>query len=59
MVFSDDIAKVSEQVRKRVDLITGEEATKMGLIVPFFSALGYDVFLDQLSRSRFRVAYLI
>lgn len=44
MVFSDDIAKVSEQVRKRADLVTGEEATKMGLIVPFFSALGYDVF---------------
>ncbi|MDX2232165.1 MAG: type I restriction endonuclease [Leptolyngbyaceae cyanobacterium bins.349] len=44
MVFSDDIAKVSEQVRKRADLVTGEEATKMGLIVPFFSAVGYDVF---------------
>jgi predicted type IV restriction endonuclease len=44
MVFSDDIAKVSEQVRKRADLVTGEESTKMGLIVPFFSALGYDVF---------------
>lgn len=44
MVFSDDIAKVSEQVRKRAEVVTGEEATKMGLIVPFFSALGYDVF---------------
>jgi predicted type IV restriction endonuclease len=44
MVFSDDIAKVSEQVRKKVEVITGEEATKMGLIVPFFNALGYDVF---------------
>ncbi len=44
MVFSDDIVKVSEQVRKRADLVTGEEATKMGLVVPFFSALGYDVF---------------
>lgn len=44
MAFADDIVKVSEQVRKRVDLVIGEEATKMGLIVPFFSALGYDVF---------------
>lgn len=44
MVFSDDIAKVSEQVRKRAEVVTGEESTKMGLIVPFFSALGYDVF---------------
>lgn len=44
MVFSDDIAKVSEQVRKRAEVVAGEEATKMGLIVPFFSALGYDVF---------------
>lgn len=44
MPFLDDIAKVSEQVRKRAELVTGEEATKMGLIVPFFNALGYDVF---------------
>ncbi|PZV15181.1 MAG: restriction endonuclease subunit R [Leptolyngbya sp.] len=44
MVFVDDIAKVAEQVRKRAELVTGEESTKMGLIVPFFSALGYDVF---------------
>ena len=43
MVFVDDIAKVSEQVRKRAELVTGEESTKMALIVPFFSALGYDV----------------
>ncbi|HEY9848535.1 MAG TPA: type I restriction endonuclease [Leptolyngbyaceae cyanobacterium] len=44
MTFADDIAKVAEQVRKRADAVLGEEATKMGLIVPFFSALGYDVF---------------
>lgn len=44
MVFSDEIAKVSEQVRTKADRVTGEEATKMGLIVPFFNALGYDVF---------------
>lgn len=44
MVFADDIAKVAEQVRKRAEAVSGEEATKMGLIVPFFSTLGYDVF---------------
>lgn len=44
MVFADDIAKVSDQVSKKADRVTGEQATKMALIVPFFSALGYDVF---------------
>lgn len=44
MVFVEDIAKVAEQVRKRAELVTGEEATKMGLIIPFLSILGYDVF---------------
>jgi hypothetical protein len=44
MGFIEDIAKVSEQVRKKADHVVGEQATKMALIVPFFSALGYDVF---------------
>jgi predicted type IV restriction endonuclease len=44
MTFVDDIAKVAEQVRKRAEAVSSEEATKMGLIVPFFSTLGYDVF---------------
>ncbi|MGQ9870160.1 hypothetical protein [Leptodesmis sp.] len=44
MAFTDDIAKVAEQVRKRAEEVSGEEATKMGLIVPFLSTLGYDVF---------------
>ena len=44
MAFADDIAKVAEQVRKRAGEVSGEESTKMGLIVPFFSTLGYDVF---------------
>jgi predicted type IV restriction endonuclease len=44
VAFSDDIAKVAEQVRKRAEAVSGEEATKMGLIVPFFSTIGYDVF---------------
>jgi predicted type IV restriction endonuclease len=44
MTFADDIAKVAEQVRKRAEAISGEEATKMAMIVPFFSTIGYDVF---------------
>lgn len=39
MAFVDDIAKVTEQVRKRSEAVTGEEATKMGLIVPFLVPL--------------------
>ncbi|RCJ21470.1 restriction endonuclease subunit R [Nostoc sp. ATCC 43529] len=44
MGFTEDIAKVSEQVRKRADQVVGEEPTKMALIVPFLSAIGYDVY---------------
>jgi predicted type IV restriction endonuclease len=44
MGFTEDIVKLSEQVRKRFDQVIGEEATKMALIVPFLSALGYDVY---------------
>ncbi|MDZ8235766.1 MAG: type I restriction endonuclease [Nostoc sp. ChiQUE01a] len=44
MGFTEDIAKVSEQVRKRADQVVGEEATKMALIVPFLSAIGYDIY---------------
>ncbi len=43
MVFVEDIARLSEQVRKRADSVSGEEATKQALILPFFNALGYDV----------------
>ncbi len=44
MVFIEDIAKVAEKVRKGAELVKGEQATKMSLINPFFSALGYDIF---------------
>jgi hypothetical protein len=44
MGFTEDISKLSEQVRKRADQVVGEEAAKMALIVPFLSALGYDVY---------------
>jgi len=44
MGFTEDIAKVSEQVRKRAEQVVGEESTKMALILPFLSALGYDIY---------------
>ena len=44
MTFTDDLAKLSEQVRKRLDRIEGEEATKQALILPFFVVLGYDIY---------------
>lgn len=44
MGFTEEIVKLSEQVRKKLDQVIGEEATKMALIVPFLSALGYDVY---------------
>jgi hypothetical protein len=45
MKFSDNIAKVSEQVRRAESQVKGnEQATKMSLILPFFAALGYDVY---------------
>ena len=43
MGFTEDIAKLSDKVRKNADHVLGEEATKMAFIVPFFSALGYDI----------------
>jgi hypothetical protein len=43
MGFTEDIAKVSEQVRKRSEQVVGEESTKQALILPFLSALGYDI----------------
>ncbi|NJO72793.1 MAG: restriction endonuclease subunit R [Leptolyngbyaceae cyanobacterium RM1_406_9] len=44
MGFTEEIAKLSEQIRKRVDQVVGEEATKMALIVPFINTLGYDCY---------------
>lgn len=29
MIFTEDIVKLSDQVRKRADLVAGEQATKM------------------------------
>lgn len=44
MDFKDSIKQISERVEKLKDNLPTEEATKNALIMPFISALGYDVF---------------
>jgi len=44
MDFKDSIKQISERVEKLKDSLPTEEATKNALILPFISALGYDVF---------------
>jgi hypothetical protein len=44
MDFIDKIQALSAKIRKQKDLIQTEEATKTAFILPFISALGYDIF---------------
>ncbi len=44
MGFIEDVKNFAERINTIKDNILTEEATKMSLIVPFFSMLGYDVF---------------
>ena len=44
MDFADRIRQLSGQVRQQLAHIQTEEATKNALVMPFISALGYDVF---------------
>ena len=44
MDFIDQVKQFSKRVESVKDSLTTEEATKMSIIVPFFSMLGYDVF---------------
>jgi hypothetical protein len=44
MDFADSLKQLSARAEKLKDQISTEEATKMSLIIPFFQALGYDVF---------------
>lgn len=44
MSFKEALQKLSVQVSERKAHITNEEMTKQALIIPFFQALGYDVF---------------
>lgn len=44
MDFADKIAALAQRIAKQKDSIETEEATKNACIMPFLSALGYDVF---------------
>jgi hypothetical protein len=44
MDFKDQIKQIAERIEKLKDNLATEEATKNALIMPFISALGYDVF---------------
>lgn len=44
MDFADKIAALAQRIAKQKDCIETEEATKNAFIMPFLSALGYDVF---------------
>jgi predicted type IV restriction endonuclease len=47
MSFDEKIAALIQRIPKIVDHLQTEEATKNALIMPFISALGYDVFNPQ------------
>lgn len=44
MDFKDSIFQLSERIKRQVDSIQTEEATKNAFIMPLISALGYDIF---------------
>lgn len=44
MDFKDSLKQISERIEKLKDNLLTEEATKNALIMPFLTALGYDVF---------------
>jgi hypothetical protein len=44
MDFIDELQNLSSKVAKQIDLIKTEEATKNAFVMPFISALGYNVF---------------
>lgn len=47
MDFKDSIIQLSERIRKQVDSLLTEEATKNAFVMPMIVALGYDVFDPQ------------
>ncbi len=44
MDFIEQLETLSKKIRKQMDVIKTEEATKMAFVMPFISALGYNVF---------------
>ena len=47
MSFDEKIAVLIQRIPKLIDHLKTEEATKNALIMPFISALGYDIFNPQ------------
>lgn len=43
MGFTEDVAKLSERIRRHSERNLGEEATKQALILPLIQTLGYDI----------------
>ena len=44
MALIDDLRQLSDQFKRRMQNIKGEEATKQALILPFLQLLGYDIY---------------
>lgn len=44
MGMLEDLRQLSDQVKRRLAHIKGEEATKQALVMPFLQVLGYDVY---------------
>lgn len=44
MEFIDTIKQLSQRIATLKDSIQTEEATKTSFVMPFFQALGYDIF---------------
>lgn len=44
MGLNEDLRQLSEQVRRRLEHVKSEEATKQALVLPLFQVLGYDVY---------------
>lgn len=44
MGLMEDLRQLAEQVRRRLEHIKSEEATKQALVLPLFQVLGYDVY---------------
>lgn len=47
MSFEEKVKSFSSRIKSLKDTIQTEEATKTSLVMPFFQALGYDVFNPQ------------
>ncbi|RYE73964.1 MAG: hypothetical protein EOO74_12260, partial [Myxococcales bacterium] len=44
MGLYEDLRQLAEQIKKRLPVVKGEEATKQALVLPFLQTLGYDIY---------------